>query len=53
MTLLRRWLAVWSDGVTRVLHAHTPGDALELAQSLGVPAGVYVTGCRALDGLPS
>jgi acyl carrier protein len=39
---LTRWRAEWSDGVWRVLHAHSYRDALALAVKLEAPAGVSV-----------
>lgn len=48
MTTLPRYLAWWSDGVTRVLHARGYSDALDLARQLGVAPGVTVVGVRVL-----
>jgi hypothetical protein len=42
MKVLPRFVATWSDGVERVLHAQTLVDARELAARLIVPAGVQV-----------
>jgi hypothetical protein len=42
MMHLRRWLATWSDGNARVIHAHIYSQAFNLAHSLTVPIGVYV-----------
>lgn len=41
-TFLRRWLAVWSDGESRIIHANLHAQALDLARALVAPKGAHV-----------
>lgn len=50
MNKLPRYLALWSDGVTRVIHAPTWAQADALARRLEVPTGVWL---RSIAAVPS
>lgn len=45
---LPRYLATWTDGVTRVIHAQTHAAASELAARLEVADDVFVVSVKAL-----
>lgn len=45
---LRRYLATWSDGVTRIIHARRIESARALAAELEVPDSVFVRSVRKL-----
>jgi hypothetical protein len=45
---LRRYLATWTDGVTRVIHARRLVLARQLAADLEVPDGVFVRSVKPL-----
>ena len=47
-TRLPRYLATWTDGVTRVIHAPTLASAQSLAVQLKAPPGVLVLSIKAL-----
>ena len=46
---LRQYLATWTDGVTRVIHARRLVSARALAAQLEVPPGVFVRSVKALS----
>jgi hypothetical protein len=45
---LPRYLATWTDGVARVIHAPTLASAQHLAVQLKAPPGVFVLTIKAL-----
>jgi hypothetical protein len=46
--VLRRYVATWTDGVTRIIHARRLRSARALASQLEVPPGVFVQSVRPL-----
>ncbi len=46
--VLRRYVATWTDGVTRVIHARRLRSARALASELEVPTGVFVQSVKPL-----
>lgn len=46
--VLRRYVATWTDGVTRMIHARRLRSARALASQLEVPPGVFVQSVRPL-----